>query len=188
MVRIIVEGTNQRNAVKQIDLSKSIIFVLGNLDEAYYMSNSLNPDISADELYESTCKINIAHIKNALKKRFRNEQIARLGNNHIIYRSFTNQNFRDLISQKLSGLNEYVKNKFDLNINLSSSVIDVIYGEGVFPAQGTRPVFTTIKILSKGISVKLFCILSQIRYLQKLLTGLMKMRDSFLNSSIVKEV
>ncbi|MBP9192280.1 MAG: hypothetical protein KBF96_06995 [Ignavibacteria bacterium] len=150
LVRIIVEGTNQRNAVKQIDLSKSIIFVLGNLDEAYYMSNSLNPDISADELYESTCKINIAHIKNALKKRFRNEQIARLGNNHIIYRSFTNQNFRDLISQKLAGLNEYVKNKFDLKINFSNSVIDVIYGEGVFPAQGTRPVFTTIKNLIEG--------------------------------------
>lgn len=61
--RLIIDGANTRNAVKQIDLSMSLIFVLGNLDEAYYMSNSLNPDISADDLYESTCKINITHIK-----------------------------------------------------------------------------------------------------------------------------
>jgi hypothetical protein len=148
--RLILEGATRRNAVKQLDLSKSLIFVLGNLDEAYYMSNSLNPDISADELHEATCKINIAHIKNALKERFRNEQIARLGNNHIIYRSFNNQNFRDIISQKLELLKTYVKQKFGFEIHFDSSVIDVVYSEGVFPAQGTRPVFTTIKNFIEG--------------------------------------
>ena len=153
--RMIVEGANKRNAVKQLDLSKSLIFVLGNLDEAYYMSHSLNPDISADELHESTCKINIAHIKNALKERFRNEQIARLGNNHIIYRSFTNQNFRDIISQKLNSLKAYVKQRFDFEIIFDESVIDVVYSEGVYPAQGTRPVFTTIKNLIEGNISKL---------------------------------
>ena len=153
--RMIVEGANRRNAVKQLDLSKSLIFVLGNLDEAYYMSHSLNPDISADELHESTCKINIAHIKNALKERFRNEQIARLGNNHIIYKSFTNQNFRDIIAQKLNALKLYVKQRFDFEIIFDESVIDVVYSEGVFPAQGTRPVFTTIKNLIEGNISKL---------------------------------
>jgi hypothetical protein len=132
--RIILEAANRRNAVKQLDLSKSLIFVLGNLDEAYYMSHSLNPDISADELHESTCKINIGHIKNALKERFRNEQIARLGNNHIIYKSFTNQNFRDIISQKLNALKLYVKQRFDFEIDFDESVIDIVYSEGVFPA------------------------------------------------------
>lgn len=148
--RLIIEGANTRNAVKQIDLSKSLIFVLGNLDEAYYMSNSLNPDISADDLYESTCKINITHIKNALKKRFRNEQIARLGNNHIIYRSFTSQNYRDIIAQKLVVLKEFVQQKFGFEIIFDESVIDTVYSEGVYPAQGTRPVFTTVKNLIEG--------------------------------------
>jgi cell division protease FtsH len=148
--RLILEGANTRNAVKQIDLSKSLIFVLGNLDEAYYMSNSLNPDISADDLYESTCKINITHIKNALKKRFRNEQIARLGNNHIIYRSFTSQNYRDIIAQKLIVLKDFVQEKFDFEILFDESVVDVVYSEGVYPAQGTRPVFTTVKNLIEG--------------------------------------
>lgn len=153
--RLLMEGLNSKVAIKQIDLSKSLIFVLGNLDEAYYMSNSLNPDISADELHEATCKINIAHIKNALKTRFRNEQIARLGNNHIIYRSFTNQNYRDIISQKLNALGLYVKQRFDFEIVFDETVIDVVYSEGVFPAQGTRPVFTTIKNLIEGSISKL---------------------------------
>lgn len=148
--RIIIEGANHRNAVKQLDLSKSLIFVLGNLDEAYYMSHSLNPDISADELYEATCKINIAHIKKALKERFRNEQIARLGNNHVIYRSFNNQHFREIIAQKLDALKAFVKQRFGIEIHFDKSVIDVVYSEGVFPAQGTRPVFTTIKNLIEG--------------------------------------
>lgn len=153
--KLILEGANTRNAVKQIDLSKSLIFVLGNLDEAYYMSNSLNPDISADDLYESTCKINITHIKNALKKRFRNEQIARLGNNHIIYRSFTSQNYRDIIAQKLMVLKDFVQQKFGFEIIFDESVIDVVYSEGVYPAQGTRPVFTTVKNLIEGNISKL---------------------------------
>lgn len=152
---ILIEGANRRNAIKQLDLSRSLIFVLGNLDEAYYMSHSLNPDISADELHESTCKIHIAHIKNALKQRFRNEQIARLGNNHIIYRSFTNQNFRDIISLKLNELKIYVKKRFQLDLWFDETVVDLVYSEGVFPAQGTRPVFTTIKNFIEGHISKL---------------------------------
>jgi len=70
IIELIMDGVKTRTGVKQLDLSGALIFVLGNLDEAYYMSNSLNPDISADELYEAISKINISHIKGALKKDF----------------------------------------------------------------------------------------------------------------------
>lgn len=155
LCKLLMEGLNKRFAVKELDLSKSIIFVLGNLDEAYYMSKSLNPDISADELHEATCKINVAHIKSALQERFRNEQIARLGNNHIIYRSFTNQNYTDIIRQKLNLLKDYVQKRFGFEITFCESVVKTVYSEGVFPAQGTRPVFTTIKNLIEGNISKL---------------------------------
>ena len=42
---------------KVIDCSKSVIFVIGNLDEAYTMSNNYNPDLSADEFHELSKKI-----------------------------------------------------------------------------------------------------------------------------------
>ncbi|MBA3679859.1 MAG: hypothetical protein H0W73_01530 [Bacteroidetes bacterium] len=147
IIHLIVEGVKTRSGVKQLDLSKALIFVLGNLDEAYQMSHSLNPDISADDLYEATSKITIANIKGALKKRFRNEQVARLGNNHIIYRSFNNMHFQQLIARELRRVNEFVKTQFGFELVYLFSLKDIIYKEGVFPAQGTRPVLTTVKNL-----------------------------------------
>jgi hypothetical protein len=142
---IILRGLKTRNATKELDLSKALIFILGNLDEAYGMSKSMNPDISADELHEATLKINMTNIKSALKKRFRPEQIARLGNNHVIYRAFKNEHFEELIRRELNRVSVFIKNEFGFEIDYHPSVHQLIYQEGVFPAQGTRPVLTTIK-------------------------------------------
>lgn len=142
---LLVKGIKSRNALKELDLSKSIIFIMGNLDEAYGMSHSINPDVSADDLYRDTLKINITNIKAALKQRFRAEQIARLGNNHIIYRAFKNEHFKELIRRELERIKDFVKEQFQYEIVYHTSVHDLVYREGVFPAQGTRPVLTTIK-------------------------------------------
>ncbi|CAN5562307.1 hypothetical protein BH10BAC4_BH10BAC4_05420 [soil metagenome] len=145
VIELIMEGMKTRTATRQLDLSRSVIFVLGNLDEAYRMSHSLNPDISADDLNEATSKITLSDIKKALSKRFRSEQIARLGNNHIIYKSFTKAQFRELIKRELKRVRDFVMSRFDWNVYFDATVIDIVYAEGVFPSQGTRPVFTTIK-------------------------------------------
>jgi hypothetical protein len=143
----ILEGMKTRPATKELDMSQSLIFVLGNLDEAYPMSHSMNPDISADDFYQATTHISIATIKSALRKRFRSEQIARLGNNHIIYKSFKNAHFRELIERELTRVGKFVHTTFGWCVDFDSSVVDIVYAEGVFPSQGTRPVFTTIKNL-----------------------------------------
>lgn len=145
IAELVVAGIKSRSALKELDLSKALIFVLGNLDEAYGMSHSINPDISADDLHADTLRINITNIKAALKKRFRSEQIARLGNNHIIYRAFKNEHFRELIKRELQRINGFIKQQFNFEILFHSSVHELVYKEGVFPAQGTRPVLTTIK-------------------------------------------
>jgi hypothetical protein len=145
--KFILEAMKTRPATKELDLSQALIFVLGNLDEAYPMSHSMNPDISADEFYEATTHITIATIKSALRKRFRSEQIARLGNNHVIYKSFKNIHFRQLIARELERIGKFVKVSFGWSMDFDDSIIDIVYAEGVFPSQGTRPVFTTIKNL-----------------------------------------
>lgn len=147
IVLMVENGLKTRIATKQMDLTQCLIFVLGNLDEAYYMSYSINPDISADDLHKATQKITIAHIKEALQKRFRNEQIARLGNNHVIYKSFSKSHFVLFIKNELERVKQFVSHRFGFTVNFDDSVIDIIYNEGVFPAQGTRPVLTTIKNL-----------------------------------------
>jgi hypothetical protein len=141
------EGMHARPATATLDLSHALIFILGNLDEAYTMSKSMNPDISADEFHEQTSRITIADIKRALRKRFRPEQIARLGNNHVVYKSFNNAHFRMLIRDELKKIADFVVKRFGWKITFDESIIDIVYAEGVFPAQGTRPVLTTVKNL-----------------------------------------
>lgn len=145
IISIVLRSLETRNTTCELDLSKSLIFVLGNLDEAYNMSRSMNPDVSADELHEATLRISITNIKSALKNRFRPEQIARLGNNHLIYRAFRNADFEELIRRELQRVAGFIQQEFGVTFEFHESIHRLIYQEGVFPAQGTRPVLTTIK-------------------------------------------
>jgi len=53
------------------DYSQSLIFCLGNIDEAYAMAHSTNPDADADIFHEHSLKITLPNIKDALSRRFR---------------------------------------------------------------------------------------------------------------------
>jgi len=129
------------------DFSNSIIFVIGNLDDVYYGSDQMSPDIDADTLYEHTEKITISNVKEALTYKYRPEQISRLGNNHIIYKSFNEEMYNQLIEMELSKIKVKVLDKFNITINFDKSVNDILYKEGVFPTQGVRPIFSTITSL-----------------------------------------
>lgn len=129
------------------DFSNSIIFNIGNLDEIYIDSKNMDPDLDADTLYDITEKITLTDVKEALSSRFRPEQIGRLGNTHIIYKSFTSQNYKDLIELELRKINMIMKEKFDIEISFSDNVKTLLYSESVFPTQGARPIFSTIKNL-----------------------------------------
>ncbi len=157
LVDYLYEAVNYEGSMKLMDLSKGLIFVIGNLDEAYYMSYNINPDISADDFHKSTLKITIADIKSALQHRFRNEQIARLGNNHIIYPAFNNENYRLFIVRKLEDINKTIQERFKITLDFDESIIDIIYKEGVFPTQGARPVLTTIKNLVDSYISQIVC-------------------------------
>jgi DNA polymerase IIIc chi subunit len=148
-------------AFKTMDLSRSLIFVVGNLDEAFSMSNNINPDIDADEFRRFTLKINISDIKTALQRRFRNEQIARLGNNHMIYHAFSHKNFEKLIKLHLSQIAKIAKEKFSLKLKFTASVCDLLYSEGVFPTQGVRPIISTIRNLIESNITKIILHISE---------------------------
>ncbi|MEK6829544.1 MAG: hypothetical protein AABY15_05480 [Nanoarchaeota archaeon] len=131
----------------EFDYSSSCIFVIGNIDEAYRMAKNFDPDSDADRFYRHSLKITLPQIKSALQKRFRAEQIARLGNSHIIYPAFSSKVYRELIALELSKAEAKIKEKFDIVAKFDKSINTIIYREGVFPSQGARPVFTTITAL-----------------------------------------
>lgn len=124
--------------------------MVGNLDEAYNMNGAINPDIDADSFRKETMKITLPKIKKALQRRFKNEQIARLGNYHIIYRSMGQKQFEELIKMTLENASKDFLAKTGIQCTFSKSYLKLIYKEGVYPVQGTRPIFTTIHALFRS--------------------------------------
>jgi len=139
---------------KIYNFSKSLIFIIGNLDEVYAMNDQTDPDLDADLFCEDSKKITLIDVKKALAKRFRQEQISRLGNNHIIYPTLDSEAYAKIIDLNLNIIAKNIKDKFDVAFTFDNSVKSILYHESVFPAQGVRPVLTTIRHLIENNSSK----------------------------------
>ena len=141
-----MEELQKENAFYQhLDYSRTLIIISGNLDEAYTDAKNVGDvEVDADIFHSITSKLNILHIKEALVKRFRPEQISRFGNIHLIYPSLSRASYELLISQKIDQIKSQLKEKFDLELNVDKSILELIYRNGVFPAQGVRPVLSSI--------------------------------------------
>jgi cell division protease FtsH len=144
-ISIVEEKLYSSKKIPQKVYSKLLIFVCGNLDEAYSMSDQVTDvDIDADILHEFSKSISVLNIKEALQKKFKPEQIARLGNTHIIYPSLSKKNYEDIIDLKLNDVVKSTYDRTDVNVSIADNLKSAIYRNGVFPAQGTRPLFSTI--------------------------------------------
>ena len=152
----------------KLDFKDSLVFVIGNLDEAYDVSFNVNPDMSPDQFHKITKKITVVDIKEALKERFRNEQIARLGNIHVIYPSFSSRTFKGIIDLQLSKYAKEVEDKIGCKLIYDSSIKNIIYKEGVFPTHGTRPVFSTIQETVKSRLPEVMKAMTDAKLAQKL--------------------
>jgi Peptidase family M41/C-terminal, D2-small domain, of ClpB protein len=140
------------------DYNQTLIIISGNLDEAYHDAKSVGEvEVDADIFHSVTSKINILNIKEALAKRFRPEQISRFGNIHLIYRSLSKQSYHQLIDLKIGQITTQVKSKLNIEVKVNPVLNELIYNNGVFPAQGVRPVFSTItEVLECNLSKYLF--------------------------------
>jgi hypothetical protein len=153
LVKLIEKGEKQKQLFQNNDYSKSLIIISGNLDEAYQMSGDLaQSEIDADIYHNFTKKIDVVNIKQALSNRFRPEQISRLGNIHLIYRSFSKQNFEEIISRDIHNYIQDCQKHLGISLQIDDSVHKLIYQNSVYPVQGIRPVLSsTIEILQSNI-------------------------------------
>jgi hypothetical protein len=155
---IMQEVFDNDDIYKPTDYNQTLIIISGNLDEAYVDARNVGEiEVDADIFHSTTTKINILNIKEALAKRFRPEQISRFGNIHLIYRSLSKADYHNLIDLKISQIIKQVEEKLNIKVKVDSSLNDLIYNNGVFPAQGVRPVFSTItEIFECSLSKFLF--------------------------------
>lgn len=139
----------------ETDYSRLLVFVCGNLDEAYQeLATSVEDcDSDADTFHRLTGQLSVIDVKQALNRRFKPEQVARLGNEHVIYPSLPRRAYEQLIEQACARYAREASARCGLRFELATSVREQIYANGVFPAQGTRPLFSTIHaILGSGLA------------------------------------
>lgn len=130
---------------KTIDLSQALIIVAGNLDEAYDFSRNQSSDISPDDFHKESLKIQLPDIKRALQRRFREEQIGRLGNNHLIFPCLNSEAYRAVIRRELRTMTDQVSGMFQIQLDFDETIVQWLFDEGVFPTQGVRPLISSIK-------------------------------------------
>ncbi len=153
VIDMLMDGVKKPELLSEDDYSKLLIFISGNLDEAYTMSDRVeNSDSDADAVRAWTENIDITVIKSCLMKRFRAEQIARFGNNHVIYRSMSKESYTELIRRKINEGARDLSSSTNVNVRIRKSVNQLVYNNGVYPTQGTRPVFSTItEVMAKSV-------------------------------------
>lgn len=154
----VLRAAIEAKQIPPIDYSKSLIFVSGNLDEAFKVANGVEDcDTDADIFHEYTKKIGSPEIKAALLSRFKPEQIARLGNNSVIYPSLTKDAYGKLIRRSCNEYISQASKTFGITFTVDESVYQEIYENAVYPTQGTRPVFTSIhKLFGSPLSDGIF--------------------------------
>ncbi len=155
---VLQERKSRKKIYEAVNHAKTLIIISGNLDDAFTMSNATGEaDIDADIFHAFTEKITIIDIKNALTRKFRPEQVARFGNIHLIYNSLKKEHFQKIIANEITRIIEKTKTHFRIDITVDDSLKQLIYQNGVFPAQGVRPVFSSvIDILEANLSKLLF--------------------------------
>jgi len=139
----------------ETDYSRLLVFVCGNLDEMYEgLATSVDDcDSDADIFHALTGKLSVIDVKQALNKRFKPEQVARLGNEHVIYPSLSRRAYEQLIAQGCERYAREAEARCGLRFELSASLREQIYANAVFPAQGTRPLFSSLHaILGSGLA------------------------------------
>lgn len=139
----------------ETDYSRLLVFVCGNLDEMYEdLATSVDDcDSDADTFHALTGKLSVIDVKQALNKRFKPEQVARLGNEHVVYPSLSRRAYEQLIEQGCARYARETGARCGLQFELAASVREQIYANAVFPAQGTRPLFSSLHaILGAGLA------------------------------------
>ncbi|GAB4148004.1 MAG: hypothetical protein OHK0017_10360 [Patescibacteria group bacterium] len=152
------KAINEQEVFEASSFNQTLIIVCGNIDEAYsFAGMTSEAEIDPDIFHALTNKISLVDIKHALAKRFRPEQVSRLGNIHLLYPSLNKASFQKLIQMKIDEMLERLNKEYEISVDVDQSIGKLIYDNGVFPVQGVRPVFSTISdIFEKYLTHFLF--------------------------------
>ncbi len=163
IVRLIQEKKNDKSAYEPVDHSKTLIFISGNLDDAFTMAaETTEADVDADIFHAFASKVTLVDVKRSLSRRFRPEQVARFGNVHILSKSLSKAHFEELIRREFVRIVRGTRERCGLELVIEESVARLVYRNGVYPVQGVRPLFSSVgDIVESNLAFFLFDALLQ---------------------------
>lgn len=136
----------------EYDYTKLVIFVSGNLDQAFIGSTATgDSDTDADFYHNLTKNVSLSQIKKSLTAQFKPEQVARFGSNHVIYPSMSKASYQALIKSTCKRYTDDMEGLSGKSFVIADSLLDAIYDNSVFPTQGTRPVFSAIHMIFSSL-------------------------------------
>jgi hypothetical protein len=136
----------------EYDYTKLVIFVSGNLDQAFVGATATgDSDTDADFYHNLTKNVSLSQIKKSLTAQFRPEQVARFGSNHVIYPSMSKASYQALIKSTCKRYTDEMENLSGKSFVVADSLLAAIYENSVFPTQGTRPVFSAIHMIFSSL-------------------------------------
>jgi len=122
-------------------LSKMLIFVAGNIDTLYSHEDLIKAD--ADTLHDKTSNIELSDLKEEMLKIFKPEELARFGNNFVIYPYLNKEAYYKIIKDKLSEITNDVSETTGVTVKFSDMDVDTIF-KVISPAQGARPAISMV--------------------------------------------
>lgn len=136
----------------EYDFTKLVIFVSGNLDQAFIGATATgDSDTDADYYHGLTKSVSLSQIKKALTAQFKPEQVARFGSNHIIYPSMSKASYEALIAATCRRYTDEMEKLSGKKFHVTRELLQAIYDNSVFPTQGTRPVFSAIHMMFSSL-------------------------------------
>lgn len=139
-----------------VAFTRMLVFICGNLDSLYPEVIRRTPYLDADFAHKITKDIDIAQAKFCLGGLFAQEQIARFGNNYILYPSLDRNAYKELIVKNVDDMLSRFKQKTGLSVIADDTVYSSIYYNSVSPAQGVRPIISDINAIIGNTLPKIF--------------------------------
>jgi hypothetical protein len=137
-------NVNRQKMSSVYDFSRSVVFLCGNFfsfDHAKYGPASL---YDADQIREITQGVTEKQLKEHLAQDFTPKQINRFESNIILFPSVSKQSFQLFIEDNLNRYCSDLRADHEFILAIEPNVYNYIYGRGVDPLEGYRPLKSEI--------------------------------------------
>lgn len=133
--------------LKSIDLSQSLFFTVGILDEVFGFPHNLPLDHPVDHFHFMSRRITRLDLQRSLLEYIKPSQLNQLGNHHLIFPTISEEGYRAIIKRELQKRTDIFLADTGLPLEFDQTVADKIYEEGVMPTLGVKPLIASINHL-----------------------------------------